>query len=148
MVYNFCFVFMVVFGMNCQIIFFGLIFIFGIDSIEMELEGFFVDEEGLNQEVIIGFICNFKIFLLFSNFVFIDKEVFFFLYFINLVMFEMWNNGFVKELEWFFVNVMQLIQQEVMNYDDEEVINFGVFWFFNVYEMLFFVFFVEDWYEV
>lgn len=90
--------------------FFGLIFILGVDNIEMEFEILFVDEDGLNEEVMMGFIRNLKIFFFNIMFLLFDKEVFFLFYFINFVIFEMWNNGFVKEFECFFVNVMQFIQ--------------------------------------
>lgn len=118
-----------------------------LDSVEFELENLLSDEEGLNEEVIMGLIKNLKIPVPGITPSPSDKEVLFPAYLINLVTSEMWNNGFVKESERFLANVMQSIQQEVMQHEGEDAINPGAFWLSNVHEMLSFVFLAEDWYE-
>ncbi|KAK1089040.1 Myosin type-2 heavy chain 1 [Friedmanniomyces endolithicus] len=105
------------------------------------------DEDGLNVEVTMGLIRNLKIPAPGSNPPPTDEEVLFPAYLINLVTSEMWNNGFVKELERSFANSMQSIQQEVMQHDGDEAVNRAAFWLTNVHEMLSFVFMAEDWYE-
>ena len=117
------------------------------NDIESELEAILSDEDSLNEEISIGLVKNLKIPMPVNNPSPTDKEVLFPAYLINLVTSEMWNNGFVKESERFLANVMQSIQQEVMQRERDDVVNYGAFWLSNVHEMLSFVFLAEDWYE-
>ena len=117
------------------------------DDIESELENILSNEDTLNDEISIGLVKNLKIPMPLHNPSPTDKEVLFPAYLINLVTSEMWNNGFVKESERFLANVMQSVQQEVMQRERDDAINYGAFWLSNVHEMLSFVFLAEDWYE-
>ena len=117
------------------------------DHMESELETILSDEDSLNDEISIGLVKNLKIPVPVNSPSPTDKEVLFPAYLINLVTSEMWNNGFVKESERFLANVMQSVQQEVMQRERDDVINYGAFWLSNVHEMLSFVFLAEDWYE-
>lgn len=125
----------------------GTTFTPGVDSIESELENLLSEEDDLNDEVTMGLIRNLKIPLPGTNPPPTEKEVLFPSYLINLVTSEMWNNGFVKESERFLANVMQSIQNDIMHYEGDDVVNPGAFWLSNVHEMLSFVFLAEDWYE-
>lgn len=125
----------------------GSAFISGRENIDFELENLLSDEDGLNDEVAMGLIRNIKIPPHTSAPQPTDKEVLFPAFVINLVTSEMWNNGFVKESERFLANVMQSIQQEVMQHDGDDAVDYGAFWLSNVHEMLSFVFLAEDWYE-
>lgn len=117
------------------------------DNIEDELIELLSDEEGLNDEIIMGLIKSTKIPSPTTVPPPSDKEVLFPSYLINLVVSEMWNNGFVKESERFLANVMSSIQQEVMQQENDDAITPGAFWLSNVHEILSFVFLAEDWYE-
>ena len=117
------------------------------DDIETELIDLLSDEEGLNDEIIMGLIKSTKIPSPTTVPPPSEKEVLFPSYLINLVVSEMWNNGFVKESERFLANVMSSIQQEVMQHEGDDAVTPGAFWLSNVHEVLSFVFLAEDWYE-
>lgn len=85
-----------------------------IENNEYELHRILEDDEGLSDEVAIGLVRNLKIPQPNAQNPFLEKEVLFPAYIINVVTSEMWNNGFVKESERFLANVMQSIQHEVM----------------------------------
>ena len=117
------------------------------ESIEDELISILSDEDGLNHEITEGLIENLKIPSPTQTPPPIEKEILYPAYLINLVVSEMWNNGFVKESERFLANIMSNIQQKVMQHEGEEAIIPGAFWLSNVHEILSFVFLAEDWYE-
>ncbi|KAL0637012.1 Myosin type-2 heavy chain 1 [Maublancomyces gigas] len=119
-----------------------------VENNEYELHRILEDDEGLSDEVAIGLVRNLKIPQPNPQNPFLEKEILFPAYIINVVTSEMWNNGFVKESERFLANVMQSIQHEVMAHDGDDAINQGAFWLSNVHEMLSFVFLAEDWYEI
>lgn len=85
-----------------------------VENNEYELHRILEDDEGLSDEVAIGLVRNLKIPQPNAQNPFLEKEVLFPAYIINVVTSEMWNNGFVKESERFLANVMQSIQHEVM----------------------------------
>ena len=118
-----------------------------VDNIERELIDLLSDEEGLNDEIIMGLIKATKMPSPSTVPAPSEKEVLFPSYLINLVVSEMWNNGFVKESERFLANVMSSIQQEVMQLEGDDAVTPGAFWLSNVHEILSFVFLAEDWYE-
>ena len=117
------------------------------ESIEDELINILSDEDGLNHEITEGLIENLKIPSPTQTPPPSEKEILYPAYLINLVVSEMWNNGFVKESERFLANIMSNIQQKVMQHEGEEAIIPGAFWLSNVHEILSFVFLAEDWYE-
>lgn len=119
----------------------------GPENIEFELEDILAGEDDLNNEVTMGLIKNLKIPSPATNPAPTDKEVFFPAHLINLVTYEMWNNGSFNESERFLANVTQSIQQEVVQRDGDEAVNLGAFWLSNVHEMLSFIFLAKDWYE-
>lgn len=85
-----------------------------VENNEYELHRILEDDEGLSDEVAIGLVRNLKIPQPNPQNPFLEKEILFPAYIINVVTSEMWNNGFVKESERFLANVMQSIQHEVM----------------------------------
>jgi myosin-5 len=118
------------------------------ENSQYEMQLILEEDETLSDEVTLGLIKNLKVPQLGGSTTLQTKEVMFPACLINVVISEMWNNGFVKESERFLANVMQAIQHEVMSYSDDEAIIQGAFWVSNVHEMLSFVFLAEDWYEI
>lgn len=68
-----------------------------------------------------------------------EKEILFPAHIISLVTSEMWRMGYVKESEVFLGQVMQAIQETVLKYAGEDIINPGAFWISNVHEIWSFI---------
>ncbi|ODQ64492.1 hypothetical protein NADFUDRAFT_52130 [Nadsonia fulvescens var. elongata DSM 6958] len=114
--------------------------IFGING---EMERLLEDDKFLTKEVIKSLIIDLEIPKFNSSEELHEKEVLFPAHIINLVTSEMWRLGFVKESEKFLGEVMQAIQNKVISYHGNDIINPGSFWISNVHEMLSFVVLAE-----
>lgn len=104
-----------------------------------EIERLLEDEKVLFTEVIQGLIFNLKIPVPSSTEKITSKEILFPGNIINLITSEMWRLGYIKESERFLGQAMQAIQDSVMRYTGEDIINPGAFWISNVHEVLSFI---------
>ncbi|RIB05831.1 DIL domain-containing protein [Gigaspora rosea] len=100
----------------------------------------FLDEnEALDDEIINRLIKSLKIPLLSLQNPLSQKEIFFPSRIISLLAKQMWKYGFIKESERLFAIVMETIQEQVMNFEGDDAILPGAYWFSNVHELFSFV---------
>ncbi|KAK9456339.1 P-loop containing nucleoside triphosphate hydrolase protein [Dipodascopsis uninucleata] len=112
-------------------------------NIDEEIEKILDSSDVVNMEVAKGLVESLKIPQLSSHSKATANEVLFPAHIINLITFEMWRLGFVKESEVFLALVMQSIQEKVMSFSGDEIISPGAFWLSNVHEMYSFVVLAE-----
>lgn len=105
------------------------------DELEKILDNFKV----LCDEVVQGVIYNLKIPVPPSADDVQPKEILFPAHIISMVTSEMWRMGYVKESEAFLGQVMHAIQETVLKFSGEEIINPGAFWISNVHEIWSFI---------
>ncbi|ORY80044.1 P-loop containing nucleoside triphosphate hydrolase protein [Protomyces lactucae-debilis] len=102
------------------------------------------DDDLMNNEIMYGMIQALKIPQASLQTPPSEADVLFPAQLINLIVQQMWQQGFVKESERFLANVMQSIQQQVMTFTGEDIIAPGAFWMSNVHEILSFVCMAEN----
>lgn len=93
----------------------------------------------ISDEVVQGIVYNLKIPVPPISDDVQPKEILFPAHIISLVTSEMWRMGYVKESETFLGQVMQAIQETVLRYSGDEIINPGAFWISNVHEIWSFI---------
>ncbi|ODQ64184.1 hypothetical protein NADFUDRAFT_79749 [Nadsonia fulvescens var. elongata DSM 6958] len=113
-------------------------------GINAEMERILDDGKLLLSEVIQGLIINLKYPKTSGTEEVSPKDVLFPAHIINLIISELWRLGYVKESERFLGDVMQAIQNNVMGFNGEDIINPGAFWISNVHEILSFVSLAEE----
>lgn len=104
-----------------------------------EIEKLLDSNAVLGQEVVEGLVHNLKIPVPALSEDAHPKEILFPAHIISLVTSEMWRMGYVKESETFLGQVMQAIQETVLKYSGEDIINPGAFWISNVHEIWSFI---------
>ncbi|CAG8493988.1 18553_t:CDS:10 [Gigaspora margarita] len=97
------------------------------------------ENEALEDEIINSLIKSLKIPLSNLQNPSSQKELFFPSRIISLVAKQMWKYGFIKESERLFAIVIETIQEQVMNFEGDDVILPGAYWFSNVHELFSFV---------
>ena len=109
------------------------------NAYNLEIETLLDDYKNISQEVVHGIITNLKIPVPPTSDDVPPKEILFPAHIISLVTSEMWRMGYVKESEAFLGQVMQAIQETVLKYSGEDIINPGAFWISNVHEIWSFI---------
>ena len=104
-----------------------------------EIEKLLDNYPNISDEVVQGVVYNLKIPVPPTSDDVPSKEILFPAHIISLVTSEMWRMGYVKESETFLGQVMQAIQETVLRYSGEEIINPGAFWISNVHEIWSFI---------
>ncbi|WVR04411.1 hypothetical protein IAU60_001413 [Kwoniella sp. DSM 27419] len=115
-----------------------------LDNASDEIVRLLEDEEGLEEDVIQGMIYKLKIPQPSLHNPPSAKEVIFPAHLISLVSNEMWKQGMTVESERFLASVMQAIQQHVIDFKGEDIIQPGVYWLSNVQEILSFICVAEN----
>ncbi|KAG5437184.1 hypothetical protein PCANB_001161 [Pneumocystis canis] len=102
------------------------------------------NNNALNDEIIVEVIKNLRIPQSSLQNSIPRKEILFPSYLINFIIFKMWKYGLIKESEHFLTIIMQTIQQIVIEHDEKDMIDFGIFWLSNVHEILSFITMMEN----
>lgn len=105
----------------------------------LEIERLLDDYQTLSDEVVQGIVYNLKIPVPPTSDDVPSKEILFPAHIISLITSELWRLGYVKESETFLGQVMQAIQETVLRYSGEDIINPGAFWISNVHEIWSFI---------
>lgn len=104
-----------------------------------EIEKLLDNCQSLCDEVVQGVVYNLKIPVPTTSEEVQSKEILFPAHIISLVTSEMWRMGYVKESQSFLGQVMQAIQETVLKYTGDDIINPGAFWISNVHEIWSFI---------
>lgn len=104
-----------------------------------EIEKLLDNYPAISDEVVQGIVYNLKVPVPSINDDVPSKEILFPAHIVSLVTSEMWRMGYVKESESFLGQVMQAIQETVLRYSGEDIINPGAFWISNVHEIWSFI---------
>lgn len=112
-------------------------------NLEQQIMNILEDDDLLNNEIMYGMIQSLKMPQPSLQTPPSIDDVLFPARLVNLIVSEMWKWGYIKESERLLANVMQAIQQQVITYEGEEIVNPGAFWLSNVHEMLSFVWMAE-----
>lgn len=104
-----------------------------------EIEKLLDNYQKICDEVVQGVVYNLKVPVPPTSDDVPQKEILFPAHIISLVTSEMWRMGYVKESEVFLGQVMQAIQETVLRYSGEDIINPGAFWISNVHEIWSFI---------